>query len=578
MVRFIIQVAGWRDKLFNRKYSILVLLSCLLLLIVVKRVPQGLIFDTAWQLKALQQYLNKESPTLNHIVLPSYEDLSRDNSEWIFRWPPGTQLLVYPLVANGMRLGDAVRAVVIICIILGSLGWMRWFRLFRMPRSIEIFLTLSLPWMHYCSRSLFEYSSEVHVYALSPWLLLASYHLYKSWSANTFNLKIFIGSIFLGFGLAINYILKNTGFFVSLGIVIFLGLQSIKISATNNGLFRRQKIISFILVVIFCLVPVGILNFLNYQLESHFNFFSENFGPRFYWQHFIYIIANPALAMADADSLWKFILLNPSKGLLRNLPMLDPIKGISSLWLGLIGIPGGLLLLYLVTFKAKVYKDFELLSRIVFFTGSGIMLLIWFLAPRGSSYRADYLACCAMAVLPLIINRGIYLWKYSYQKILKNCLSIALIFYIIIPLLYGYISVVGKTIRLPRDYRIGRTHFYNRFLAYDDIPKVYDQLMADFTIEKDVWYLTEPYSALDLSGRSIIILADETGLVYLEAFNFLTNKPLRVHVLLPSRFEKNGKGRAIRNSFIQASSWVKKDIVGSDYICWIASLGGTFKP
>lgn len=571
-MKFIVQVAEGYFKLFNRKYSLLVILSCLLLLLVTYRVPQGLIYDTAWQLKALQQYFNKESPSLNHIVIPSYEDLSRDNPQWIFRWPLGTQLLIYPLVANGMSLGDAVRAVVSICIILGSLGWMRWFSLFQMPRYLEIFFALSLPWMHYCSRSLFQYSAEVHVYALSPWLLLAAYGLYKTWGSNKLNLKIFLGSIFLGLGLGFNYILKYTGVFVSLGIIIFLGLQSIKILAVDKSLYRRQKIISFILLVLFFLIPVGILNLLNSKLAGHCNFFSELFAPRFYWQNLMYIIANPALAVADADSLWRFILLNHENGLLRGLPMMDPIKLISSLWLGILGIPGGLLLLFLVSSKIKDDKDLGLLSRIVFFTGTGMMFLIWLLSPEGSSYRADYLACCAMAILPLCINRGIELWKNSHKKILKHCLSIGLVFYVIIPLLYGYISVVGKTFRYPRDYKTGRSHLYNPFLASQDTPKVIEQLMTDFRTGKDVWYLPEPYSAFDISGRSIIIQAEFEKIVELESRKFFTSKPLRVHVLLPDYFEKNGRGSLVRNSFIQASHWVKKYIIGSNYIYWTAKL------
>jgi len=53
---------------------------------------------------------------------------------------------------------------------------------------------------------------------------------------------------------------------------------------------------------------------------------------------------------------------------------------------------------------------------------------------------------------------------------------------------------------------------------------------------------------------------------------FRTSVPLRILVLLPRHFEQNGKGVAIRSSFVQAKTWAKLETPGCSYIRWAAEL------
>ena len=71
----------------------------------------------------------------------------------------------------------------------------------------------------------------------------------------------------------------------------------------------------------------------------------------------------------------------------------------------------------------------------------------------------------------------------------------------------------------------------------------------------DIWYLVDPLTALDLPGRIIVRHADFIDLALLRRDLFLTTRLVRVHVVLPPRFEDNGKGKAIRASFPQATAW-----------------------
>jgi hypothetical protein len=71
----------------------LVLAISALVLLATARVPEGIVGDAAVQLRALQQYVAGQSPSLNHVVMPQPTDLAHDGAVWITWWPPGPQLV-----------------------------------------------------------------------------------------------------------------------------------------------------------------------------------------------------------------------------------------------------------------------------------------------------------------------------------------------------------------------------------------------------------------------------------------------------------------------------------------------------
>ena len=66
--------------------------------------------------------------------------------------------------------------------------------------------------------------------------------------------------------------------------------------------------------------------------------------------------------------------------------------------------------------------------------------------------------------------------------------------------------------------------------------------------------------------------ADFDTIEDVRAIRFSTSRPLRVNALLPTRFERNGKGAAIRASFSQADAWTRTEIPQSDYQLWTSDL------
>lgn len=559
---------------FEQSSSLLVLtfISSILVVLLVSGTPQGLYSDPAWQMKALQQYLVGESPSFNHLVTPRANDLSLDKAEWIFWWPPGTQLLAYPLMANGISMGDALRIIAIVCLILGSLGWVKWFSLFSLPLWSKVLLAIALPWMRFHSNALFMYSAEILVYASAPWLMLATHSLTQDWTHKERSLVwIASTSVILGISLGLVYILKYSAVFISLGILSYMGIVVYGVCKNKNRFSCWHTVISFVLAIIFFAIPVVLFNVLNYIMGRAMNPVTVRIGLNLRWENFLFCLGNPALAITDADAVWRYLLLHPQYGILRSYPWLDSVCGSVSIWLGLIGLPGGVLLLWLILYP-YAYDSLKRLALALFFTNLVAIFCVWSLSQGSASYESRYIAYASMAVLPIAIQGGKFLWSRARSKIVKIVLAVAAIFYVAIPLAYSGVSVIGKVIRTPKNYAVGPAHIYNHLLASVDLAGVRHKLMQDFVTDKDIWYLPEPISALDISDRAVVTHADFTDIDELRKVKFFSSLPLRVHVLLPPHFEENGKGEVIRSSFIQAGEWEKKEIKGSKYICWRTTL------
>ena len=133
------------------------------------------------------------------------------------------------------------------------------------------------------------------------------------------------------------------------------------------------------------------------------------------------------------------------------------------------------------------------------------------------------------------------------------------------------VSVFAKIWRYPADYRPAPSGVYNPLLAQSDAASVVDQLRRIYVPATDLWYLVEPVSALDVPGRTILRHADFTPIEDLRE-HFLTSRRIRVHALLPPRFEQNGKAEAIRGSFPQATGWTRQQVTGSEYDAWTTVL------
>jgi hypothetical protein len=307
----------------------LALVSSLIVVLATWRTPQSLFADPSWQLKALQQHLAGQSPTINTLVQPDPRDISQDHFEWISWWPIGTNVLVYPLLRMGLGIGGAVRVLAALALILGSLGFGYWVRIFRLPQWIAIALAIGIPWIRYANLSLFQYAAEGLVFGICPWILVGAFRLRSRWTEQRNEKFVWL----LGYGVLLGfaYWLKYSAVFISIGALAHLAI-------TVWRQPRRRSLFELAMVGgLFCLV-VGVLNVLNHAMGAAMNAVTEHPSFILDWHLPFNLIGLMAMAMADADGLARYVLFHPGRSLL-------PFNYLTLCYLGL---PGGVVLFWLL--------------------------------------------------------------------------------------------------------------------------------------------------------------------------------------------------------------------------------------
>jgi hypothetical protein len=535
-----------------RRARLVAACASVLVVLATTRVIQGLYTDPAQQLRAVQQRIAGESTSINRWVHPDSRDLSRDVGDWIIWWTPGTELFAYPLMRAGLTLGASVRVLAAACLILGSVGWVTWFSLFALPDWIVLTLAAAFPFVRYASNGLFLYSAEMLVFASAPWLLIAT-RAFLARRRET-SLVADAGAAFAAGGLlGAAYWLKGSIAFVVLGALAAIALCE-----------RRRRVTpDRWLAVVAASVTGAAIPFLALTALNRFvgggstNQVTLAFRWNVpVWRTALDALALPALQLADAGALWQYLLMHPSHPVVRDLA-----------WLSLLGLPGGLVLLWLLC-RPGVDGEAAVLARSVFFTSVGLLAGIWTISVVSHEWR--HLASAAFAVLPLAIAEARGRWARATPAA-RTVLAAAGVFYVCVPLAYGVTSVVQKVRRFPRDYQPGPARIYNPQLSDTSVSAVRDRLLAR-AHPGDAWYLIEPISSLDLPVRAVITGADFRDLEDLRADRFFTARPVTLHALLPARFEASGKGPTVRASFPQAEAWTSTPIAGSNYVLWTTAL------
>ena len=525
--------------------------SSLLVILATARVKQGVYFDPATQLIAVQQRLAGESDSINRIIRPDVRDLSRDVDEWIVQWTPGTELFVYPLMRAGLSLGASVRIVAAAALTIGAVGWVTWFGQFALPPAILLVLAATWPFLRHASNGLFFYSAEMLVFAAAPWLLVLTARFLDR--ARTSPVRDAIGAIAVGLALGAAYWLKGSLGFVAAGALVAIAVWERHATASA---IRWAAVVG--LAAAGAAVPFFALSRINLaaggsagdQMSLIFR------APHVTWRHALDATALPALQMADAGSIWQYLLMHPAR----------PIVG-DSAWISALAVPGGLVLLWLLA-RPRVTSAAATVARSVLIVSLGLLVAVWVVS--GVSHEPRHLTPAAFGFLPLAIAEARARWP-SATLPQRRLLTAAAVFYICIPLAYGVVSVAQKVRRFPAGYRTGPARIYNALMSDSSVGGVREWLLARVT-PADVWYMPEPISLLDLPGRAIITGADFESIDDVRAQKFTTTRPIRVNALLPSRFERNGKGQAVRASFPQAGLWTRTEIPQSDYALWTTDL------
>lgn len=569
---------GWLGRLStSRRLVVAALASAVLVLAVATRVGQTLYSDAAWQMRAAQQYARGDSPTPNTVVMPDARDLTRDHAEWISWWAPGTPMLAAPLLRAGLTLAGAVRLIAAICLLVGAAGWGRWIALFRPNRWVALGLAVALPWMRYAHNVLFSYSAEALVFAAVPWMLVATYAAAHRWrEAATppgMPAMFAIGTLLGG-----AYLLKYSALLPAAGALAYLAARAAarsRLAASSAWLARRKALgIARVRValptsvaaarvgalVLGAAIPIVGLSIVNDRLGGTANLVTAGVasGQRLGLglPELVAAVANPALALTDAESLLSYVLRSPVHPLATDAAM------------RLIGVPGGLVLLWLALRK-RPRRTEEQLAVVTFFASLAQMLVIWTVS-KTVSLEARHLATPSIALLPMLVERGGSVVRRGSRvaaTVLAGCAAL----YVGAPLAYGAAAAVGKVMR-DGGYVAGPSGVRNTLLAPRDAAACRRALIAARAPLPAVWYSPEALTALDLPGRVVVGDADFGSGETLAAKRAWTSGPLAVFALLSPDLERDGRGEAIRSGFRGAEAWVSRQPADCAYTLWTTTL------
>jgi len=462
-------------------------------------------------------------------------DLTRDAAQWITWWPPSTQMVVWPLVRAGMSIGGAVQAVACAALLLGSLGWTRWWSRFALPERMIVSVAILMPWLRYASNAVFQYSAEILAFAATPWILLAVLDLVERpgrWQ------RAGLAGLLAG-GM---YWLKYSSVFIAASVIAFAGAQ----------LWHRDRR-SALIAVAACAVPVVALSAINRVYGGAANMFTAWHALRLSPETVLYAAGNPALMAADADSMLQFVLTNPDHVLLRSHAVVAAL-----------GIPGGLTLAWLL---ARSQRPEERLATTTMMVTLVLMIAAW-IGSSAVSFETRHIAGAAIAALPAAIAIARRQWSSIGGSVRIWCLACG-VAYVVIPwAIYGPVSVATKVFR-QRGFVTTTTGLYNPLVSPRDARAAVARLNGACGIPDAVWYVPEPLTSLELSRRIVATHADFESLEELSSRHY--RGAVSICALLPPKFEGNGKGRAIRTSFIDIRTWTRREAPGSAYAVWIGS-------
>lgn len=531
----------------KRLAVVLATVSAAIVLILASRVDQGFYSDPALQMKTVLQYLAGVSSRPNDVVEPGPADVSRDVHQTMVVWAPGTPLAFLPFVRAGLTPARAARAVAAIALLAGSIGWVLWFARFDLPAPATIAFAIVVPWMRFASNSLFLYSPEVLVFACVPWVLLAAL------AGERVTRAPMLAAAAIGALAGLLYVVKFSATFVTAGLFLWFAWRT-----ARNGETAVRRVVRIAVFTAAAGIPIVMLSAMNQRASGSANLVLASLGGHWRWVYLVHAVGSTALTAADLDSLLAFLLMHPTHGVTQDV-----------FWLSLAGLPGGVLLLLLAARGTQSGAHAEL-ARLLLLASLGCILIVWTLSVT-VSIEARHLFSAGFAMLPLGLAEG-WAWSRTAGAPVRRLIAAAGCVFVAAPLAYGVVSVAAKVRRYPANYRPAASGIYNPLLAPHDPASVVDALRRIYDPATDIWYVTEPLTALDLPGRMIVRHVDFTKAEDLSRERFLTLQRVRVHALLPPRFERNGKAAAVRDSFRQATGWSHAAIAGSEYDVWTTVL------
>ncbi|HTD61670.1 MAG TPA: glycosyltransferase [Gemmatimonadaceae bacterium] len=516
----------------SRVQWLILMLGLAVVLGVMGRVPQGIYGDQASQLRAARQYVEGKSPSLNMVIQPDAADLSRDRRIWIVSRPPGPQIAAYPFLAAGLSIGAAVRIVAVLCLIVGSVGWLRWYEQFDAPTWVLSIVAAALPFLHEASNGLYVFTQDTLSYAIAPWVLLLVLRSARR------------GAFGMGLALGVTYVVKYSLFFLGLGALVWLGVE------------RSWRRLWW--VAAGAAIPVVVLSLLNAHFGVAVNSVTAQAGWYPHWESFAALIADPALAVTDAD------------GLLGRLHASSYV-----------GVAPGLVMLWLIVHGARMPAVRAVaaarLAVIAFVVTMILIAAVWTFTSFAADLTARHVAPASLAVLPVAVLGAVDVWRHR-GWLLRAVVAFTGCAIVLVPTLYGALALPAKAFRIPRTYRVGPSGVLNPNLAPipgapDDLATVEHRIIGQFAAVTDVWVCDNSTTPLDLPGR---VLADVDERY--PANEFRSSRRLRITALIQAKLEPTGDGAATRARFKGAGPWTETQIPGALANVWTSVLEPSAAP
>ncbi len=530
--------------------------SALLLIWCVSQSPQSAVFDVAEQLTALKQYRAGIAPTINHQMQPRFSDLSQEELRWIAWWPPGTQLAVLPFLAQGFSYGGALRALAAVSLFVGSVGWAFWCARFRLTPALLALLCAALPWMRFCSNHFFVFHIDAVYFALAPWGILGFVKVQELLDAGAGGVRFALCAVSVSLLLGCFFLVKYSAVLLLGSAAFFLFLRAAR-SAPGRGRAAAWAGAQ----LFFIAVPVLCVSLLNRIFCGQLNSFTQSLHPNVRLGNFLFLFAFPALSLADANALVRFVFMHPQSGFWQN-----------QLVLALVGIPGSTVVGWLLL-KMRPASLPERFARSLVLVSSLLLCAVWLGSLNAADYDTRHFMVPGVAGLPLVLQELLAAYKGTRRRLVRLALASWAGAFVFLPLSYGCVSALYKAATLPRDYAPGESGLYNNHLALRDVPAVRARLEREFCADTDIWYFPDMLSTLDIPGRALNLPHDYfLELIGLHNRSFSTSRPLRAQVLLPQDRDKAETNRLILAAFVQAQTWERREIPGCNYTLWSAWL------
>lgn len=530
------------SDLFRNAHTIVLLIVALVVAFYVAcgyYVPCSIHSDSGWGLVVLRSMQN--GAEFNCYKLPDPRNILVDNGlQFLTAWTPAQYLVPGLFIwLLHFKVGTALLLTVVLCSVLGLIGFYKLYLLLGFSKLVASVSLLLIAFQRYFSVQFTIYSGgEMVLFAGLPWIIIGFIRRRKLLFPDIVLLVLF--SIF-------GFILKASFLISLVSLCLFLLLAKVFLNEEGQlkpvglrSVFSKKKLIySFKLVVVFICTYFLI----------YFFFLSKGFNPSGSGQirsdlfGFLFPLSSAIASCFSIDDFVNKMVSFPGYATFSTATTsIDPV---------FVYLPLAILNLFSIFYLLKKSPSgiFTLL-----FISCNIVFILYFINMYnhichggGSwSYVMRYFRMLGLLFMPLVVHAFFTLNKLKQAVV---------VLFVAVLSLYGISSFIHRRAFMRDNMSLGREYFYMDIdrPVLDYIHATDDSLVTG----NNIFYLTSPEMVLEIKHNRVIpVHADFNPLEKLAATRYY-GKVDRLYLVLPKKFELNGKAKAIENSFVAYSVFSK---------------------